>query len=82
MNEARQEFNITDKQVAERAYTIFIGRGREHGRDVEDWLLAEAQLVEEATNKNLFIEDGDALLTDEVIIKAFVEEDVSEHGQG
>lgn len=53
MSEARTEFSITDEQVAERAHGIFVERGGEHGRDVEDWLLAEAQLVEEASDAAL-----------------------------
>ena len=48
MSEIRTELNITDEQVAERAHELFVDRGYEHGNDVQDWLEAEAQLVDEA----------------------------------
>jgi ribosomal protein L7/L12 len=35
---------ITNEQIAARAYERFVARGREHGHDVEDWLAAEADL--------------------------------------
>jgi hypothetical protein len=31
-------------EIASRAYLLFIGRGGEHGRDLEDWLRAEREL--------------------------------------
>jgi hypothetical protein len=34
----------THEQIAERAYQLWEERGRIHGRDMEDWLNAEAQL--------------------------------------
>jgi hypothetical protein len=34
----------TKEQIAKRAYDLFLARGSEHGRDVEDWLAAEQQL--------------------------------------
>ncbi len=34
----------TVEQIAERAYAIFEARGREHGRDEQDWLQAEREL--------------------------------------
>lgn len=34
----------TRDQIAQRAYEIYQTRGREHGRDVEDWLVAEREL--------------------------------------
>ena len=30
--------------IARRAYEIYVQRGRENGRDVEDWLRAEKEL--------------------------------------
>jgi hypothetical protein len=33
-----------DDQIARRAYERFEQRGREHGRDLEDWLEAEREL--------------------------------------
>jgi hypothetical protein len=34
----------SDDRVAARAYELFLQRGGEHGRDREDWLLAEREL--------------------------------------
>jgi hypothetical protein len=38
---------ITKDDVAQRAYELFLARGRLDGHDVEDWLEAERQLVAE-----------------------------------
>jgi hypothetical protein len=35
----------TYEDVARRAYELFIERGGEHGRDWDDWLSAERQLL-------------------------------------
>ena len=35
---------ITDADIAARAYEIYLSRGGHHGRDLEDWLEAEASL--------------------------------------
>ena len=35
------------QDIAERAYELYVARGGEHGRDLEDWLRAEKQLIEE-----------------------------------
>jgi Protein of unknown function (DUF2934) len=40
--------NVTARDVARRAYDIYIARGCEHGHDVEDWLQAERELREAA----------------------------------
>ena len=34
----------THDEIARRAYQLFEERGREHGRDLEDWLQAERDL--------------------------------------
>ena len=31
--------------IARRAYELFLQRGAEHGRDLEDWLTAERELL-------------------------------------
>ena len=36
---------VSAHDIRDRAYGLFQERGREHGRDVEDWLLAEAELL-------------------------------------
>jgi hypothetical protein len=33
------------EEIARRAYEIFISRGSEHGRDLEDWFLAEREVT-------------------------------------
>jgi DUF2934 family protein len=33
-----------EHDIALRAYELFLQRGGEHGRDVEDWLLAQSEL--------------------------------------
>lgn len=35
----------TPDEIAEEAYKIYLGRGGEHGRDLEDWLEAERRLT-------------------------------------
>ena len=34
----------TERDIALRAYQLFIQRGGQHGHDVEDWLLAQREL--------------------------------------
>ena len=34
-------------EIARRAYDLFLARGGTHGRDLDDWLEAEAQLLTE-----------------------------------
>ena len=36
------------ERIARRAYELYEQRGRQEGRDVEDWMKAEQQLVREA----------------------------------
>ena len=36
--------NVTDEEIARRAYDLYLARGRQHGHDVEDWLQAEREL--------------------------------------
>jgi len=40
---------ISSAVIAERAYALFLERGGGHGRDVEDWLDAERELLTAAT---------------------------------
>ena len=46
----RQEFErpLSGHDIALRAYLLFMERGGEHGRDLEDWLAAERQLSGQA----------------------------------
>ncbi len=34
----------TDSDIAGRAYDLYLQRGGEHGRDLDDWLRAEREL--------------------------------------
>jgi hypothetical protein len=38
------EAHVSREAVARRAYELYLARGREPGRDVEDWLRAEREL--------------------------------------
>jgi hypothetical protein len=35
---------VGQDEIARRAYERFLNRGCEHGRDLEDWLLAEQEI--------------------------------------
>lgn len=37
----------TADEIAQRAYEIFLARGGEPGRDLDDWLQAESELLRE-----------------------------------
>jgi hypothetical protein len=45
-----ERFPATNREEAIRlrAYKIYEQRGREHGHDLDDWLIAEAQVVGKA----------------------------------
>jgi hypothetical protein len=36
---------VPAEAISHRAYLLFQARGSEHGHDVEDWLVAEAELA-------------------------------------
>ena len=36
--------NVTEHDIARRAYELYLARDGEHGHDVEDWLEAEHEL--------------------------------------
>jgi hypothetical protein len=38
---------ITQEEIAQRAYALYEARGREDGHDIDDWLEAERELLEE-----------------------------------
>ena len=40
----RARRTITDGDIAQRAYALYLARGCEDGHDVEDWLQAEREL--------------------------------------
>jgi hypothetical protein len=40
---------IDRDECAQRAYELYLARGGENGRDLEDWLTAERELLERRT---------------------------------
>lgn len=40
------------EQIAARAYELYLERGREDGQELEDWLMAEKELKQGATQAN------------------------------
>jgi hypothetical protein len=47
-----QHLELIRMTLAKRAYELFELRGREHGFDLEDWLIAEHELVHRNLNRN------------------------------
>jgi len=43
--------------IALRAYELFLARGGQDGRDLEDWLQAERELLEAARSRRITDED-------------------------
>jgi len=35
---------VSREEIARRAYELFLARGSEHGRDLDDWFRAEREL--------------------------------------
>ncbi len=35
---------VADAEIARRAFELYVARGREDGRDIDDWLRAEREL--------------------------------------
>jgi len=46
-SDSNSEYFPTHGEIAERAYQIYAANGFEKGRDVENWLTAESQLIAE-----------------------------------
>ena len=42
---SQQMVSIPSEEIAMRAYELFVARGGAHGSDLDDWLLAESELV-------------------------------------
>lgn len=42
--EPAQQVALIEDEIARHAYELYLSRGREDGRDVEDWLRAEHEL--------------------------------------
>ena len=39
--------------IALRAYELFLARGGQHGRDLDDWLRAERELLDAARSRRI-----------------------------
>ena len=37
---------LSTEEIARCAYELYVQRGREHGKDVEDWIAAEKDLTD------------------------------------
>ena len=48
MRNASPQTAVTNSDIARRAYEFYEQRGGEHGRDLDDWLLAENELRDAA----------------------------------
>lgn len=44
--------SIERDRIAERAYELYISRGRQDGRELEDWLAAERELTTHGREKD------------------------------
>jgi len=44
---------LKTSDIARRAYALYLGRGREDGHDVEDWLRAEHELADVAAESTV-----------------------------
>lgn len=55
----REDLGISNEDISVRAYELWEQRGHEHGQDVNDWLTAEAQLIEAAIERDVVEEDID-----------------------
>ena len=42
-----QRRELSAEEVSKHAYNLYIQRGGEHGKDIEDWITAEKQLSAE-----------------------------------
>jgi hypothetical protein len=49
---ASNNHHPSHEHIATRAYEIYISRGYEHGRDLDDWLQAERELMANISNSS------------------------------
>ena len=41
----QQMVKVSPDEIAQRAYELFMSRGGAHGSDLDDWLIAESELM-------------------------------------
>jgi hypothetical protein len=46
------ERHVDPERVAQRAYELYLSRGGGDGRDFEDWIVAEQELIRGGTSGN------------------------------
>ena len=44
---------VTQEKIAQRAYSLYEARGRQEGHDLDDWLQAERELLEEESGLSI-----------------------------
>jgi hypothetical protein len=47
LEKSNSDFSLAWNEISKLAYCNYLNRGSQPGRDVEDWLEAEAQLLDE-----------------------------------
>jgi hypothetical protein len=55
VDEDTQRFDeevVSDGDIAQRAYELFLSRGGTHGHDFEDWIQAKQELVREPDERS------------------------------
>lgn len=48
---ATREMRPSEEEIAIRAYDLYRSRGETHGQDQDDWLRAEAELIDERRHR-------------------------------
>jgi hypothetical protein len=43
--DSQQMVKVSPDEIAQRAYELFMARGGVHGNDLDDWLVAESELM-------------------------------------
>jgi hypothetical protein len=41
----QQMVKVSPDEIAQRAYELYMARGGAHGNDLDDWLIAESELM-------------------------------------
>jgi HSP20 family protein len=67
------EIEKMQRRIEQRAYELFESRGRELGRDIDDWLAAERELV---WSPPISLEEGDGQITVQLSVPGFAPEKI------
>jgi outer membrane protein TolC len=52
-SEQARSAEVTEENIAQRAYSLYEARGRQQGHDLDDWLQAERELLEEESGLSI-----------------------------